>query len=364
MRILFVSGIISPFWLELAEAVEAIEGFAFRAAFCDLSLRDRGKHWQNSAFSLEKHFVRPQETKLEPWLEQVFDSYKPQVVICGGVRTNFAQLALKLSSKHESIFGYFAEQPNKGAFFFTQNIKKVIYRKTFSSARPRFFLAAGDRAADIYRQWTPSPCNVAVFPYYQDLSKAYNSAQKKIDLPIRFLFSGRLIPRNSIREMAAAFERLATERPGQFSWCISAHGPEEHYIRKAAGRTPQLEDALSFDREFDNWNDRLRPFKQADVLVVPAYHSGWGLVVPEALAAGLPVISTPYVEAARYYIEEMVNGLFVEPTANSIFEALKYCVDNFREVEFMAAAAPASAQKGDVQHGAERLVRLFKRWFG
>ena len=220
MRILFVSNIISPFWLELAEAVEAMEGFAFRAAFCDLSLRDRGKHWQRSEFSLEKHFVRPRGTKLHSWLEQVFDSYKPQVVICGGVRTNFAQLAPKLSSKYESIFGYFSEQPNKSASIFKQNIKKIIYRKIFSSTRPKFFLAAGDRAADIYRQWTPSTCNVAVFPYYQNLSKAYNSAKKKIDLPIRFLFSGRLIPRNSIREMAAAFEQLATERPGQFSWCI------------------------------------------------------------------------------------------------------------------------------------------------
>jgi len=203
-----------------------------------------------------------------------------------------------------------------------------------------------------------------MFPYYQDLSIARGFEQNIIQTPIRFLFSGRLIPRNSIKAMTAAFEKLAKTHTGKFTWCISAYGEEEGIIREAMGRSPILAKAVSFDRDFEEWNDRLRPFFNSDVLMVPAVHSGWGLVVPEALASGLPVITTRGVEAARYFVEDMTNGLFVEPDCESIYQAMKYFVDHPESLADMRKNARQAALKGDVRYGAKRFHDLLFMWLG
>ena len=360
-RILFVTGIISPFWIELAKAISDFGDLEFRIAFCDPSLASRGKHWQRPGIDLDRHYTNTNNSDLTTWLWQVYADCKPDVVIAGGIRNNASRVIRQISRNDNVLFGFFGEQPNQSNKLL-QQIKLKLYKRELSKAQPDFFLAAGDKAVDIYRTLSPSQCHVAMFPYYQDLSAALEFERNNIQTPLRFLFSGRLIPRNSIRAMTGAFEKLAETHTGKFTWCISAYGEEEGIIREAISRSPNLEKAVSFDRDFEEWNDRLRPFFNSDVLVVPAVHSGWGLVVPEALAAGLPVITTRGVEAARYFVEDMTNGMFVEPESECIYQALKYCVDHPKTLSNMQKNARQAALKGDVRYGAERFRGLLLRW--
>lgn len=53
----------------------------------------------------------------------------------------------------------------------------------------------------------------------------------------------------------------------------------------------------------------------ADIFVLPTRHDAWGLVINEAMAYGLPIISTDKCVAALELIEEGVNG-YVVPTDN------------------------------------------------
>jgi glycosyltransferase involved in cell wall biosynthesis len=39
----------------------------------------------------------------------------------------------------------------------------------------------------------------------------------------------------------------------------------------------------------------------ADIFVHPSHADGWGMVITEALAAGLPIIASPETGAASYY---------------------------------------------------------------
>lgn len=361
-RVLFVTGIISPFWIELAKEIEDSGDLEFRIAFCDPTLASRGKHWQRPEISLDRHYTNTNSSNLTSWLSQVYAVCRPDVVIAGGVRNKASRIIRQLSRKDEVLFGYFGEQPNQSNKL-VQQIKLQLYRRELANAQPDFFLAAGGRAVDTYSTLSPSRCKVVMFPYYQDLSIALGFERNSIQTPIRFLFSGQLIPRNSIRAMTGAFEKLAETHTGKFTWCISAYGEEEGYIRGTLERSPKLKSVVSFDRDFEEWNDRLRPFINSDVLVVPAVHSGWGLVVPEALAAGLPVITTRSVEAARYFVEDMTNGLFVEPDIESIYQALKYCVDHSETLSNMQKNARIAALKGDVKYGAKRFCGILLRLF-
>ena len=68
-------------------------------------------------------------------------------------------------------------------------------------------------------------------------------------------------------------------------------------------------------------------YEAADVLVFPTLCDGFGLVVAESLAHGLPVITTDQAGAADLLTPE--SGVIV-PAANSIAltDALQWCLDN------------------------------------
>jgi glycosyltransferase involved in cell wall biosynthesis len=53
----------------------------------------------------------------------------------------------------------------------------------------------------------------------------------------------------------------------------------------------------------------------ADMLIFPTHSDPWGLVVNEAMASGLPVITTSVAGCAADLVENGRNGFVVEPGA-------------------------------------------------
>jgi glycosyltransferase involved in cell wall biosynthesis len=85
-------------------------------------------------------------------------------------------------------------------------------------------------------------------------------------------------------------------------------------------------------------------YEAADVLVFPTLSDGFGLVVAEALAHGLPVITTDQAGAADLVTSD--NG-FVVPAANSdaLADALRWCLDNRERLQCMRLKAVEAARR-------------------
>ncbi len=85
-------------------------------------------------------------------------------------------------------------------------------------------------------------------------------------------------------------------------------------------------------------------FERADVFIFPTLSDGFGLVIAEALAQGLPVITTDRAGAADLLTKE--NGIII-PAANShaLAEALRWCLDNRDRLEAMRGPALEAARK-------------------
>jgi len=103
---------------------------------------------------------------------------------------------------------------------------------------------------------------------------------------------GRLVPLKgfdlTIRSFASFLCTLSAEERANVSLKIIGSGPEENLLKKIAD-----EEGIASNVTFIGWIDRsdvMELFRNASVFVFPS-HEGAGMVVPEALSFGVPVIT-------------------------------------------------------------------------
>lgn len=106
----------------------------------------------------------------------------------------------------------------------------------------------------------------------------------------RFIFVGQLIKRKRVDYLIRA---LAIFKELNFELWVIGNGNEKIYLYALANKL--LGNKVSW---FDSQPMHLIPklIKQADCLVLPSQHDGWGAVVSEALMVGTPVICTDFVD--------------------------------------------------------------------
>jgi glycosyltransferase involved in cell wall biosynthesis len=85
-------------------------------------------------------------------------------------------------------------------------------------------------------------------------------------------------------------------------------------------------------------------YRSADVLVFPTLSDGFGMVVTEAMAHGLPVITTDKAGAADLVSPD--NGLIVPAAdARALADALQWCLDNRERLQAMRFHALSTARR-------------------
>lgn len=87
-------------------------------------------------------------------------------------------------------------------------------------------------------------------------------------------------------------------------------------------------------------------YHEHDVLVLPSYNEAIGMVVPEAMACGLPTITTDTV-GANVYVADGETG-FIYPTGN--VTALTQCIERFFDKQTLETFGA---------NACKRMVRLF-----
>lgn len=106
-------------------------------------------------------------------------------------------------------------------------------------------------------------------------------------------------------------------------------------------------------------------FARADVFILPSRYDGWGVVVNQAIGAGLPVICSDAVGAGYDLVEEGVNGLRF-PAGDA--KALARCMERFAAAPGLAAewgaASRARAEAWTPDRGAAKWAEVFREALG
>jgi glycosyltransferase involved in cell wall biosynthesis/peptidoglycan/xylan/chitin deacetylase (PgdA/CDA1 family) len=246
-------------------------------------------------------------------------------------------------------------RPRHGALFAVKN--PLI---TYVLKRAWGVIGTGFKAESMYQELLSKNKPTDTIPYYIDLNSFHKLSLPDPmgrQAPIKFVTSSQMIRRKALDVLLSACELLP---PNGWQLTLVGEGPlrarfESEFLNRwernqvrFLGQVPYLNRVSVFDGEH--------------VFVFPSRWDGWGMVVPEALAAGLPVISTDQVIAAHEFIQNGVNGFLIpkeDPPA--LAEKMRFFITHPEFIPTMGSAARQSLIDYRPEIGAERLVTFLSK---
>jgi glycosyltransferase involved in cell wall biosynthesis len=192
------------------------------------------------------------------------------------------------------------------------------------------------------------PEKIVINPYGVDLNEFSPRPGPRPPRPLRFLFVGLLGARKGVPLLLQAWQSLPTTDAELWlaGPLASSHARLVPQLRglRLVGKVPH--------RELPEL------LRQCDVLVFPSYFEGFGLVLLEALAAGLPIIATE-ATAAPDLINDSIEGLIV-PTGDpeALREALLRLITSPDDLAAMSLAARRCAERYTWEAYGNRWVEL------
>lgn len=127
---------------------------------------------------------------------------------------------------------------------------------------------------------------------------------------VTFLYVGRLWRGKGLVYLLEAFAALQRQNVVETSLLLVGDGPEEASLRNYCEKNELTNVVFSGFRDGDALTSL---YGSADVFVFPTLGDPFGLVVLEAMACGLPIISTTATGEIGDRIDESVNGFIVPP---------------------------------------------------
>jgi glycosyltransferase involved in cell wall biosynthesis len=119
------------------------------------------------------------------------------------------------------------------------------------------------------------------------------------------LYSGRLVKVKRVDLLIRAFAAIAGRRP-EWRLVIAGAGPLRNPLESAV--PVELGDRVLWTGFIEHPADLASVYHSADILAAPSDYEPWGVVVTEAVAAGLAVVASSVVGAAADVVEDGVNG--------------------------------------------------------
>ena len=258
-------------------------------------------------------------------LQKILHQY--DIVIINGYNTVEFILLWMLNLFYRRIIGIESDTPLRIPKSFLKRFVKWIYLHIIF-APPRIYgLAGGTKShMQLFTHYGMSEQRVFLMPLVIDSSKFSNPhhASSDNDNVFRFLYVGRLVSCKGLETLLEVFSRLHRSLLLKTELILVGGGEQEADLKAVW----QNVHGISFvGKKYGN--DLIEVYRQGDCLVLPSKAETWGLVVNEAMAAGLPVIVSDSVGAQWDLLENKETGIiFPTGDADALYEAMKTLAEN------------------------------------
>jgi glycosyltransferase involved in cell wall biosynthesis len=227
---------------------------------------------------------------------------------------------------------------------------EIIARHRAEIAEADRILVPSDYVRDTLVARGADPARLAILPYGVDIQRFHPPAAKPARAGLRLLFVGHIGSRKGIRYLLEAVRRIGRDVSltlvGRITCDPAALAPWRDVFR----HVPHVP-----------FHEVHTLFQDADVFVYPSLHEGSAFATYEALASGLPVVTTLN---AGSVVRDGIEGAIV-PIRD--IDALVAAIERLRDPALraaMSAAARARAEEFTWGHYAVRLATLLDTWTG
>ncbi len=272
-RVLFLSNIPTPYQLDffgaVAKSVDVLAVFLWG--------RESNRDWNLA----EKPWLRllggGQRRPIWRELRTLLEEFKPDHVLVGGYRLPLSFRLRWYCALHGICFSYWLEKPLPVTWL-RAVLRRCVWALTLPFAKQIFCI--GKEAMVAYGPYARKTVNL---PYSIDASR-YVLRSGEPNKPIKCLYIGQYIVRKGLPELLEAFAEIA---PNQATLSLVGSGELKSMVLQYIENYAHIR-----EHGFVEPNDLPQLISQFDLLLVPSRHDGWAVVVVEAMASGLPVIST------------------------------------------------------------------------
>tara|TARA_E500000305_G_scaffold45377_2_gene35300 strand:+ start:4857 stop:6017 length:1161 start_codon:yes stop_codon:yes gene_type:complete len=183
------------------------------------------------------------------------------------------------------------------------------------------------------------------------------------DRALRLVTVGSLIQRKGLRPFLQHLIAWCEAHPGRaLNWRLIGDGPERAAL-EALVLPANLHLTLHGDVAYD---DVPALMADADLLAFPTLADEWGLVVNEAMAAGLPVLASSRAQAAGEMVTDGEDGWLFDPADPATTDAaLSRALDTPAEVRIaMGEAARRKAARFSHANTVRRMMQAIETVWG
>lgn len=172
------------------------------------------------------------------------------------------------------------------------------------------------------------------------------------------IFAGRLIREKNVDLLIKAVALLKADFP-DIRCCIVGDGPEKVALEELAKKTGTNR-SVEF-AGFQEYGALIRKIKASKVLVLPSGREGFGMVVIEAFACGVPAVTVrAKYNAAQGLVENEVDGLVVELEDREIAKAIQKIIEKKSDYGKISKAALRKAEKYDWEKIVEKVCLIYE----
>jgi glycosyltransferase involved in cell wall biosynthesis len=212
-------------------------------------------------------------------------------------------------------------------------------------------MVCGSLGKQFFVNYGASPENIHFVPYEPDYNliqrlpaETIAAAAESFGLAPgrrRIVYSGRLAPEKRVDLLLRAFGQLAPDRP-DWDLILIGDGPLAPELKDMVG--PTLAGRVKFLGFQGEQSKVSAVYRNSDVLCLPSQYEPWALVVNEAAAAGLAIVTSDVVGASAELVRDGINGkVFKNKDLDGLTASLRFVTDPARIDALRAGSAAVLA---------------------
>lgn len=313
MKILFIANIPSPYNVEYLNELGKLAEVT--AVFEMGSATDRDNSWKtlnvkNFSCIILNGIKFSAETALSLQVKKHIKKFRKEKIIIGNPTTPTGIIAILYCKKHKIPYILQSEGGFQGS---GKGVKEKFKKYLMKDAI--LYLSGMKIENEYFLRYGATPRKIAHFPftsfYASDIRQDIVSVEEKANYrkelgiyeEIVFISVGQFIYRKAFDILLKAYKGM----PNNAGLYIIGGTPTEEYLKIVSNLNLK-------NVHFLNFMDKKtlkKYYCASDIFVLPTREDTWGLVVNEAMACGLPVITTDRCIAGISLINDGENGYIV-----------------------------------------------------